>query len=66
MNLKWTDTQELAQALDDAHPEVDPRYVNFVDLRDWILALPSFADKPERSGESILEAVQLSWIEERE
>lgn len=66
MNLKWTDTQDLALALDEAHPEVDPRYVNFVDLRDWILTLPGFTDRQEKSGEKILEAVQLAWIEERE
>lgn len=66
MNLKWTDTQDLALALDEAHPEVDPRYVNFVDLRDWVLTLPGFSDHPDRSGEKVLEAIQLAWIEERE
>jgi FeS assembly protein IscX len=65
MGLKWTDTLDLAIALDEAHPDVDPRYVNFVELRDWILALPEFADAPEHSGEKALEAVQMAWIEER-
>lgn len=66
MSLKWTDIQDLVIALNDAHPDVDPRYVNFVDLRDWVLTLPGFYDRPERSGEKILEAIQLAWIEERE
>jgi len=66
MGLKWTDTLDLAIALDEAHPEADPQHVNFVDLRDWILALPEFADLPGHSGEKILEAVQMAWIEERE
>lgn len=66
MGLRWTDSLEIAIALDDAYPEVDPRYVNFVDLRDWILELDEFEDDPEHTGERILEAVQMAWIEERE
>ena len=64
MKLKWTDVLDIAIALQDAHPDVDPRYVNFVDLRNWVLALPEFADDPARSGEKILEAIQLAWMEE--
>lgn len=66
MRLKWTDTLEIAIALDEAHPDVDPRYVNFVDLRQWVMALEDFDDAPERSGERILEAIQMAWIQERE
>ena len=62
--MKWTDSQEIAIALADAHPDVDPRRVNFVDLRNMIVALPEFDDDPKRSGEKILEAVQMAWIEE--
>ncbi len=66
MSLKWTDTLDLAIALQDAHPDVDPRNVNFVDLRNWIMALPEFDDDPDRCGERILEAVQLAWMEEED
>ena len=62
--MKWTDSQEIAIALADAHPDVDPRRVNFVDLRNMIVALPGFDDDPKRSGEKILEAVQMAWIDE--
>ena len=62
--MKWTDSQEIALALADAHPGVDPRRVNFVDLRDMVVALPGFADDPKRSGEKILEAIQAAWIDE--
>lgn len=65
MSLKWTDVREIAIALDEAYPEVDPQFVNFVDLRNWILALSGFDDDPAHSGEKILEAVQMTWIEER-
>jgi len=66
MILKWVDSLEIAIELDEAHPDVDPKYVNFVDLRQWVLDLEDFDDDPEHSGERILEAIQLAWIEEKE
>jgi FeS assembly protein IscX len=66
MSLKWIDTLEIAIALDEAHPAVDPRNLNFVDLRAWVMALEAFDDEPNHSGEKILEAIQMAWIEERE
>jgi FeS assembly protein IscX len=62
--MKWTDSLDVAIALTEAHPEVDPRSVNFVDLMNWVLALPGFDDDPKHCGEKILEAIQLAWIEE--
>ena len=64
--MKWTDSREIAIALAETFPDQDPKTVNFVDLRDWILQLPGFADDPRHCGEKILEAVQLAWIEETE
>ena len=66
MSLKWTDSLDVAIELDENHPDVDPRHVNFVDLREWVIALADFDDDPEHSGEKILEAIQMAWIEERE
>jgi FeS assembly protein IscX len=63
--MKWTDTLDIAIALDEEHPDVDPTRVNFVELRNWIMELPDFDDDPARCGERILEAVQLAWIEEK-
>ena len=59
--MKWTDSQAIAIALADAHPDVDPRRVNFVDLRDMVVALDGFADDPKRSGEKVLEAIQTCY-----
>ena len=66
MSLKWTDSLDIAIELDENHPDVDPRYVNFVELRQWVMALEDFDDDPDHSGEKILEAIQMAWIEERE
>ncbi|NOQ69834.1 MAG: Fe-S cluster assembly protein IscX [Gammaproteobacteria bacterium] len=64
--MKWIDTLDIAIELDEAHPDVDPRYVNFVELRQWVMDLDEFDDDPEHSGEQILEAIQLAWMEEKE
>ena len=64
--MKWTDTLDIAIALTDARPDVDPRTVRFTDLMQWVLALPGFDDDPRRCGEKILEAIQMAWIDEAE
>lgn len=66
MGLKWVDSREIAIALDEAHPDVDPQYVRFTDLFEWVCALDAFDDDPRRCGEKLLEAIQMMWIEEKE
>ena len=66
MELKWVDTLEIAIALEEAHPDVDPQYVRFTDLHQWVCALEGFNDDPQHSSEKILEAIQMAWIEERD
>ena len=66
MSLKWIDSLEIAIALDEAHPDVDPRYIRFTDLHEWICSLEEFSDEPQNSGEKILEAIQLAWIDEKD
>ena len=66
MGLRWTDSLDIAISLEEAHPEVDPQYVRFTDLHDWILALEDFEDDPEHCGERILEAIQMAWIDEHD
>jgi FeS assembly protein IscX len=62
--MKWTDTRDIAIALADKHPDVDPLRINFVDLMSWVLALEGFDDDPKHCGEKILEAIQMAWIDE--
>lgn len=62
--MKWTDTRDIAIALADSRPEVDPTSVRFTDLYQWVLALPGFDDDPKRCGEKILEAIQQAWMDE--
>jgi FeS assembly protein IscX len=64
--MQWTDITDIAIELLEAHPDVDPLSVNFVDLRNWVMALQDFDDEPSRCGEKVLEAIQGAWIEELE
>ena len=62
--MKWLDILDIAIELSETHPDVDPTSINFVDLHRWVCELESFDDDPSRSGEKILEAIQMAWIEE--
>ena len=64
--MLWTESLEIAIALDEEHPDVDPQYIRFTDLHAWVCALEEFEDDPERSNEKILEAIQMAWIDERD
>ncbi len=64
MALKWTDTLDIAIELVDTHTDVDPQQVRFTDLHRWVTELPDFDDDPEKSNEKILEAIQMTWIDE--
>jgi FeS assembly protein IscX len=64
--IKWTDINDIAIELADNHEDIDPKYINFVDLRNLVLSIEDFSDDPDRCGEKILEAIQMAWIEERD
>ncbi|MCU0812101.1 MAG: Fe-S cluster assembly protein IscX [Thiobacillaceae bacterium] len=64
MEMKWTDTLDIAIELAEAHPEIDPKTIRFTDLHRWVMELPEFDDDPDHSGEKILEAIQMAWIDE--
>ena len=60
----WTDTEDIALSLMEQHPDVDVLRVRFTDLHAWVCALPGFIGDPKKSGEKILEAIQMAWLEE--
>ena len=66
MGLKWVDTREIAIKLAEKHPDVAPLSIRFTDLHRWVRELDGFDDAPERSNESILEAIQMAWLDEIE
>ena len=65
--LKWTDVEDIAIELCEAHAGVDPTTVRFTDLRRMVEGLANFEAEPGHNvNEQILEAIQAAWIEERE
>ncbi|GGX82640.1 Fe-S cluster assembly protein IscX [Vogesella alkaliphila] len=62
--MKWTDINDIAIELYEAHPDIDPTTIRFTDLHNWVVELPGFDDDHGRGGEKVLEAIQQAWINE--
>jgi len=65
MTLKWVNSFDIAIALDEKYPDLDPQTIRYTDLHQWICELDNFDDDPSKSNEKILEAIQMAWIEEK-
>jgi len=63
--ITWTDSLEIAISLEEAHPDIDPININFVDLRELVMSLEEFNEGDTQCGEKILEAIQMYWIDEK-
>ncbi len=61
--MTWSDREDIAEALMEAHPGIDPLTVRFTDLLKWIMELEEFEDDPHASNEAKLEAIQMEWYE---
>ena len=62
--ITWRDTEDIAIALAERHPDLDPLSVRFTDLHRWVTELPGFSDDPRASNEKTLEAIQMAWLDE--
>ena len=63
--ISWTDSLEIAISLEEAHPDIDPITINFVELRELVITLEDFNEGDTQCGEKILEAIQMCWIDEK-
>ena len=62
--LSWNQIDDIAFALCEKFPAVDPLTIRFTDLHKWICELDGFNDDPAASSEGKLEAIQMAWHEE--
>jgi FeS assembly protein IscX len=62
--ITWDHTEDIALALYEKFPDVDPTHVRYTDLHKWITELGDFKDDPKASTEGKLEAIQMAWLEE--
>jgi FeS assembly protein IscX len=62
--LTWDQSDNIALALYEKFPDVDPTQIRYTDLHQWITELEDFKDDPKTSTEGKLEAIQMAWLEE--
>jgi FeS assembly protein IscX len=62
--LTWEDPLEIALALRETYPDLDPTNVRFTDMHKWITELEGFSDDPLKSNEAKLERIFTLWLEE--
>ncbi|MGE3312355.1 MAG: Fe-S cluster assembly protein IscX [Limisphaerales bacterium] len=65
MKMTWKDSDEIAWALMDKYPDLDPLRLSFPKLHKMVCELEDFADAPDASTEGVLEAIQMAWYEEK-
>ena len=64
--MKWSDTGEIAKALNQKLPDIDPKLIRHTQLPAWVIELYHFSDDPDGYDEPILKNIQTSWIAESE
>jgi len=62
--LSWDHTEDIALALAEKFPDLDPTHIRYTDLHKWITELDDFGDDPMKSTEGKLEAIQMAWLDE--
>lgn len=62
--ISWDQIDNIALALQEQFPDVDPLTVRFTDLHKWVTELDGFDDDPAKSTEGKLEAIQMAWYDE--
>jgi len=62
--IYWEDTEDIAIALSEKYPDLDPLTVRFTDLLKMVQEVPDFADDIQKSNEGKLESIQMAWLEE--
>jgi FeS assembly protein IscX len=66
MGLRWTDSRDIAIELEEKYPDTDILSIRFTDLHKWVCALEGFEGDSVKSNEKILEAIQMTWLDERD
>jgi FeS assembly protein IscX len=61
--MTWEDAQDIAEALNEKHPNTDVLSLRFATLRRWVLELEGFEGDPNDSNEKVLEEIQMAWYD---
>ncbi len=60
--MKWTDVDEIADALNAGHPLLDPVLIPYSDLLEMVVELDDFKDDPEIADDYTLESIHKAWV----
>jgi len=64
MQLNWNNIDDIAIELYEGDPDYNPLQIRFTDLIERILSLPGFIGERDKCNEKVLEAIQMTWLEE--
>lgn len=64
--MDWDDAEEIAAALFQAFPDIEPLSLKFSELRGLVMDLDDFEGIAKGANEVRLEAIQMAWLDEIE
>lgn len=64
--MDWDDAEEIAAALFQAFPDIEPLSLKFSELRTLVMDLDDFEGSAKDANEVRLEAIQMAWLDEIE
>ncbi|MHC4509994.1 MAG: Fe-S cluster assembly protein IscX [Planctomycetota bacterium] len=62
--MHWTELEDMADALAQVYPDLNPLDLSIPALFRRILNLPGFDDDPDAATEELLEKIQMLWYEQ--
>ncbi len=65
IGMRWTDIEDIAEALEEYYPDEEIERLRLADLHDLITTLNEFEDDPERYNDRALEVLREAWLEVR-
>ncbi len=64
--MDWDDAEEIAAALYQAFPDIEPLSLKFSELRALVMDVDDFEGSAKDANEVRLEAIQMAWLDEVE
>lgn len=59
--MNWSDTEEIAEQLDQTYPDVDPRDLLLTHLERMVMELPDFHARNTSVDRTVLLKIQKEW-----
>jgi FeS assembly protein IscX len=63
--MKWNNIEDIVEALEEKHPDLDIMSIRYTLLKKIICELEHFEGEQDKCNEKVLEAIQSEWIHYR-